>query len=114
MLLEILLCILILTGIILILTSSSTRVIGICLIIASIVIIAYLLYKYFNNEKLLSSKILNIPPSNKRLFDILCDKLFKKQGDETYKQYRDMKLNRTEYESDNLCKNLAKVKSNEK
>ena len=115
MILEILLCILLLTGIILIVFDQVIA--GVCLIIGSVVIISYLLYRYLTNEKYLSSRILDIttsPKPNKRLFDRLCDLLFKKQGEETHKQYIDMKLKRSEYESDNLCKNLAKVKSREK
>lgn len=114
MILEILLSILLLTGILLILFDQVIP--GVCLIIGSVVITAYLIYKYVTNEKSLSSRILNITSQkpNKRLFDRLCDRLFNKQGQQTYRQYRDMKINRSEYESDNLCKNLAKVKSRQK
>lgn len=114
MLLEILTALLIITGIILLILGKT--VMGICLITGSIFIISYLLYKYFDNEQSLSMKILDLTsspdtPQTKSMFNKLCDKLFKKQGDETYGQYIDMKQKRSIYESENLCKNLAKVKA---
>jgi hypothetical protein len=114
MLLEILMALLFITGIILLILGKT--VMGICLITGSIFIISYLLYKYFDNENSLSMKILDLTsssetPQTKSMFNKLCDKLFKKQGDQTYRQYIDMKQKRSPYESENLCKNLAKVKA---
>ncbi len=88
--------------------------IGVSLIAVSSLILGYMIYRYYSNNKNIALQILSLKPKDKPLFDKLCDKLFKKEGKETYDQYQDMKLKRNEYESQNLCKNLAKVRSRKK
>lgn len=108
MLLEIVLSLCIIIGVIL--TTLGYFYVGISLLIVGTIIFSYLLYNYFKNNTAL--EILRLPEGETRLFDKLCDKLFRNEGDkEIYKQYIDMKQKRSQYESQNLCKNFAKVKS---
>lgn len=108
MILETLLILCVITGIVLIVLDYLY--IGIGILIVGTLVFSYLLYRYFQKVRNTALDILSLQ-GDKRLFDKLCDKLFKIGGDkETYMQYLDMKTKRSEYESQNLCKNFAKIK----
>jgi c-di-AMP phosphodiesterase-like protein len=101
---------LLITGIVLI--ALNKMAIGISIIVVTVLAATYLVYRYKFEDKIIASQINKITTSKdglekKSLFDKLCDKLFRNQGKETYEQYVDMRRRRSEYESANLCKNLA-------
>lgn len=109
-----LIIILILLSVGIILLVLNKIVLGVSIIVVTTVGTAILfIYRYKFEDKIISSKIAEITDSkneNPSSFNTLCDRLFKNQGKETYDQYLDMVSKRSEYESANLCKNLARQK----
>ena len=85
---------------------------GIILLLFFIGVLVYLMKRYYDNSiGGISKQILET--KDQTLFDKLCEKLFSKDKS-LYDQYRDMKSKRTQYETQNLCKNYAKIQVGEK